>query len=73
MSELIAAAPKTKRMAAACFQAEDHIVQSGVVELEGRLGAARSRYRELVSRQDEIVARGEPAGPTLSAELALAA
>jgi alkylation response protein AidB-like acyl-CoA dehydrogenase len=73
LSELIAAAPKTKRTAAAGFQAEDHIVQSGVAELEGRLGAARSHYRELVTRQDEIVARGEPAGPALRAELTLAA
>jgi len=68
LSEFIATAAKTKRIAAAGFQSEDHIVQSGVAELEGRLGAARSHYRELVSRQDEIVARGEPAGPVAMRE-----
>jgi len=73
LSELIATAPKTKRFSAAGFQSEDHIVQFGVAELEGRLSAARSQYRELVTRQDEIVARGESAGPALRSELSLAA
>jgi alkylation response protein AidB-like acyl-CoA dehydrogenase len=73
LSEFIASAPKTKRIAAPGFQSEDHIVQSGVGELEGRLSAARSHYRELVTRQDEIVAQGKPAGPALRSELSLAA
>jgi indole-3-acetate monooxygenase len=73
LSEFIAAAAKTKRITAPGLQAEDHIVQSGVGELEGRLSAARSHYRELVIRQDEIVARGEPVGAALRAELTLAA
>jgi indole-3-acetate monooxygenase len=73
LSELIAAAPKTKRIGAEGFQSENHIVQSGVAELEGRLRAAGSHYRELLIRQDEAVARGEPAGPALRSELLLGA
>ena len=73
LSELIAVAPKTKRIGAEGFQSENHIVQSGVAELEGRLRAAGSHYRELLARQDEHVARGEPAGPALRSELSLGA
>jgi alkylation response protein AidB-like acyl-CoA dehydrogenase len=73
LSEFIAAAPKTKRIGAEGFQSENHVVQSGVAELEGRLRAAGSHYRELLARQDELVARGEPTGPALRSELSLGA
>jgi alkylation response protein AidB-like acyl-CoA dehydrogenase len=73
LSEFIATAPKTKRIGAEGFQSENHIVQCGVAELEGRLRAAGSHYRELLARQDELVARGEPAGPALRSELLLGA
>jgi indole-3-acetate monooxygenase len=73
LAELIIAAPKTKRMVAEGFQSENHIVQSGVAELEGRLRAAASHYRELLARLDELVARGEVSGPALRSELSLGA
>jgi indole-3-acetate monooxygenase len=72
LSELIASAPKTKRIGAEGYQSENHIVQCGIAELEGRLRAAGSHYRELLTRQDEL-ARGEPAGPGLRSELVLGA
>jgi hypothetical protein len=37
------------------------------------LRAAGSHYRELLARQDELVARGEPASPALRSELSLGA
>lgn len=42
-------------------------------ELEGRPTAARSHYRELATRQDELAVRGEPTGPALRSQLTLAA
>jgi len=72
LSEFIAAAPKTKRDSAEGFQSENHIIQSGVAELGGRLRAAASHYRELLGRQDAVIARGEPVGPALRSELSLA-
>ena len=71
--EFIAAATKTKRMAAEGLQSESLVVQTGVGEFEGRLSAARSYYRQLVIRQDEAVSRGESIGPPLRAELSLGA
>ncbi|MBV8119747.1 MAG: hypothetical protein JO081_07405 [Alphaproteobacteria bacterium] len=58
LDELIAAAPKTKRLAAEGVQAEDHVVQFGIGELEGRLHAARRYYLDLVAAQDEAIANG---------------
>ena len=73
LSEFIAAAPKTKRIGAEGFQSENHAVQAGVAELEGRLRAAASHYREMLARQHEVLARGEATGPALRAELSLGA
>jgi alkylation response protein AidB-like acyl-CoA dehydrogenase len=73
LSEFIAAAPKTKRIGAEGFQSENHTVQVGVAELEGRLCAAGSHYRELLARQNEVLARGEPTGPALRSELSIGA
>ena len=56
LAELLAAAPKTKRLAAEGVQADDQMVQFGIAELEGRLRAARRHYLELTSQQDHAVA-----------------
>jgi indole-3-acetate monooxygenase len=71
LSEFVAAAGKTKRMGAEGLQSESQIVQSGVAELDGRLRAARSHYRELLTRQHELLAKGEPTGPALRGELSI--
>ena len=61
LSELIATAPKTKRLAGEGFQAEDNVVQFGIGELEGRMRAARFHYLSLVADQDQrIAAHGAP-------------
>jgi alkylation response protein AidB-like acyl-CoA dehydrogenase len=72
LSEFIAASPKTKRDSAEGFQSENHIVQSGVAELGGRLRAAASHYRELLGHQDAVIGRGDPVGRALRSELSLA-
>jgi alkylation response protein AidB-like acyl-CoA dehydrogenase len=41
LAELVAAAPKTKRLLAEGMQSDDNVVQFGIGELEGRLRAAR--------------------------------
>jgi alkylation response protein AidB-like acyl-CoA dehydrogenase len=71
LSEFIAAASKTKRMGAEGFQSENHAVQAGVAELEGRLRAASSHYRELLVSQNEFLARGEAISPALRSELSI--
>src|SRR6516164_7549674 len=58
LDELIAAAPKTKRLLAEGMQSDDHVVQFGIGELEGRLRAARRYYLDLVAAQDDDIARG---------------
>jgi alkylation response protein AidB-like acyl-CoA dehydrogenase len=63
LDELIAAAPKTKRLLAEGTQADDNVVQFGIGELEGRLRAARTHYLNLVARQDEAIAEGRALGP----------
>jgi alkylation response protein AidB-like acyl-CoA dehydrogenase len=65
LDELLAAAPKTKRLLAEGTQADDNIVQFGIGELEGRLRAARTYYLDLLAQQDEAIAEGrgpDPAG-----------
>ena len=65
LAELIAAAPKTKRLLAEGTQADDNVVQFGIGEFEGRLRAARAHYLGLVAEQDEAIAKGrapDPAG-----------
>jgi indole-3-acetate monooxygenase len=73
LSEFIAAAPRTKRIGAEGFQSENHVVQAGVAELEGRLRAAGSHYRELLARQNEVLTRGEATSPVLRSELSIGA
>lgn len=58
LAELIALAPKTKRLLVEGVQADDNAVQFGIGELEGRLRAARAWYVELVSELDTAVAEG---------------
>jgi alkylation response protein AidB-like acyl-CoA dehydrogenase len=58
LAELIAIAPKTKRMAGSGMQADDGAVQFGIGELEGRLRAARTWYLALVAEFDDAVAAG---------------
>jgi Acyl-CoA dehydrogenase, C-terminal domain len=60
LAELLAAAPKTKRVMAEGVQADDQIVQFGVGELEGRLRAARRHYLDLTSHQDHSIAERGP-------------
>ncbi len=67
MSELIAAAPRIRRTVGDGFQSDDHVVQYGVGELEGRLAAARTHFLAQVADQDrQIAERGfVDAGGTL--------
>ena len=58
LDELLAAAPKTKRLQAEGMQSEDNVVQFGIGELEGRLRAARGYCLDLVAEQDRALARG---------------
>jgi alkylation response protein AidB-like acyl-CoA dehydrogenase len=58
LAELIAAAPKTKRLLAEGTQADDNAVQFGIGELEGRLRGARTHYLSLVAEQDKTIACG---------------
>src|SRR5215472_11498947 len=49
LDELLAAAPKTKRLQAEGMQSEDNVVQFGIGDLEGRLRAARGYCLDLVA------------------------
>jgi len=63
LAELIAAAPKTKRLLAEGMQSDDNLVQFGIGELEGKLRAARGYYLDLVAEQDEAIAKGRQLDP----------
>jgi indole-3-acetate monooxygenase len=63
LAELLAAAPRTKRLLAEGTQADDNVVQFGIGELEGRLRAARSHYLALLAAQDETIAAGRALEP----------
>lgn len=58
LEDLVAGAAATKRMTAQLPMAEDHIVQYGVGELEGRMRAARAHFMDLIEQQDERLAEG---------------
>jgi len=58
LEDLVAGAAVTKRMTAQIPMAEDHLVQYGVGELEGRMRAARAHFMTLIERQDERLAEG---------------
>jgi indole-3-acetate monooxygenase len=73
LSELVAAAPKIRRVLGEGTQAEDSVVQYGISEHEGRLRAARAHYLNLLGAQDRhIAAHGAP-NPTISLDLQQAA
>jgi alkylation response protein AidB-like acyl-CoA dehydrogenase len=61
LSELVQSATRTKRVAGDRLQADDHVVQFGVGELDGRLRAARGHLTQLVMALDERAAAGRPA------------
>jgi alkylation response protein AidB-like acyl-CoA dehydrogenase len=61
LSELVQSATRTKRVAGDGLQADDHAVQFGVGELDGRLRAARGHLTGLVAALDERAASGRPA------------
>lgn len=63
LTELLATAPRTKRLAGEGLQSEDHVVQFGIGELEGRLRAGRSWYVELLAQLD-AAARGKGVAPS---------
>jgi alkylation response protein AidB-like acyl-CoA dehydrogenase len=63
LAELIAAAPKIKRLLAEGTLADDNAVQFGIGELDGRLRAARGYYLDLIARQDEAIAKGRSPDP----------
>jgi alkylation response protein AidB-like acyl-CoA dehydrogenase len=71
LAELLALAPKTKRLLGEGMQADDNAVQFGIGELEGRLRAARTWYLELVADLDAAVAAGRT--PALGMDLMQAA
>jgi len=69
LDELLAAAPKTKRLQAEGMQSEDNVVQFGIGELEGRLRAARGYCLDLVAEQDRALARGCMLDPTRTLDM----
>jgi alkylation response protein AidB-like acyl-CoA dehydrogenase len=73
LAELIAAAPKTKRLLAEGMQADDNAVQFGIGELEGRLRAACTHYLDLVAGCDEAIAGGRAPDPASALDLHQAA
>jgi len=61
LSELIASAKKTKRVAAEGVQADDNVVQLGIGELEGRIRAARAHLVGLLEQLDDGTASDDTA------------
>jgi alkylation response protein AidB-like acyl-CoA dehydrogenase len=56
LAELLAAAPQIKRTIGEGTQADDHLIQFGVGELEGRMRAGRTHFLGLAAEQDQHVA-----------------
>jgi indole-3-acetate monooxygenase len=73
LAELIEAAPKIKRSASEGTQADDHFVQYGIGEVEGRLRAGRGYYLDLLAAQDEAVAAGRGFDPNRALDTTQAA
>ncbi len=73
LSELLEAAPKTKRLLAEGMQADDNVVQFGIGELEGRLRAARTHYLDLVAGYDDAMAEGRAPEPSRALDMHQAA
>lgn len=73
LSELIANAPKTKRLVGEGFQADDNVVQFGIGELEGRMCAARSHFLGLLADQDRYIAAHGAPNPLVTLDFVQAA
>jgi indole-3-acetate monooxygenase len=73
LGELVAAASKIKRAAAEGTQADDHLVQFGVGEIEGRLRAARGYYLGLLAALDQAIDEGRAFDPGRALDLQQAA
>jgi alkylation response protein AidB-like acyl-CoA dehydrogenase len=58
LEDLVAGASATKRLTAQHPMSEDHLVQYGVGELEGRMRAARAHFIALIEQQDARLAEG---------------
>src|SRR5262249_19837154 len=71
LAELVALAPKTKRLLGEGVQSDDNTVQCGVGELEGGLRAARAWYLATVAELDAAVAERRP--PAVGLDLLQAA
>jgi indole-3-acetate monooxygenase len=69
LDELLATAPKTKRLQADGMQSEDDVVQFGIGELEGRLRAARGYCLDLVAEQDRALAQGRMLDPNRTLDM----
>lgn len=69
LDELLAAAPKTKRLQSEGMQSEDNVVQFGIGELEGRLRAARGYCLDLVAEQDRALAQGHMLDPSRTLDM----
>lgn len=65
LAQLLEMAPRTKRLAGDGLQSEDHCVQFGIGELEGRLRAARTWYLDLVGQSERAAAERKPPPPDL--------
>jgi alkylation response protein AidB-like acyl-CoA dehydrogenase len=63
MDELLRIAVRSKRVAGDVLMAEDHVVQFGIGELDGRLRAARSHLLALTAALDERTAEGKLTTP----------
>ncbi len=63
IAELLAAAPKIKRIAAEGMLADDNLVQFGIGEIEGRWRAARRHYVGILGGLDQLADRGGIADP----------
>jgi alkylation response protein AidB-like acyl-CoA dehydrogenase len=73
LAELASAAPKTRRVAGnEGTQADDHVTQAGLGELNGRLRAARSYVLSLLADQDHHVAEQGAPGTVIGVETSLA-
>ena len=73
LAELIEAAPRIKRSAAEGTQADDHFVQYGIGEIEGRLRAGRGYYLDCLAAQDEAIAAGRAFDPNRALDTTQAA
>jgi alkylation response protein AidB-like acyl-CoA dehydrogenase len=73
LAELIAAAPRTKRVVGEGMQADDHVIQFGIGELDGRMRAARGHFLNLVAEQDRHIARHGWPDPAIAQDASQAA